>query len=79
MGIEDKQLALSAFAWIFNVSTSVTIVFINKVLMGSTGYAFNFGAFQRARCQSDTRVWWTGSTFGSSWPLVVSRFELQAS
>ena len=44
MPAEDKKLAMSAFAWSFNVSTSVAIVFVNKVLMGSGGYGFQFGA-----------------------------------
>lgn len=49
--MEDRQVAISAFAWLFNVSTSVAIVFINKVLMGRSGYFFNFGARPTvARC-----------------------------
>lgn len=39
---EDKALAFSVFAWFFNVSTSVVIVFVNKTLMGQSGYMFNF-------------------------------------
>jgi hypothetical protein len=42
--VDDKQLEFSVFAWFFNVSTSVVIVFVNKVLMGRNGYMFNFGA-----------------------------------
>jgi hypothetical protein len=44
MGETDKKLAQDAFAWMFNVSTSVVIVFVNKILMGKAGYMFNFGA-----------------------------------
>lgn len=40
---EDKAVAFSVFAWFFNVSTSVVIVFVNKTLMGRNGYMFNFG------------------------------------
>lgn len=42
MGEHDKQLVVDASAWLFNVSTSVLIVFVNKVLMGRSGYMFNF-------------------------------------
>lgn len=42
--VEDKAAAYNAFAWIFNVSTSIVIVFVNKILMGANGYMFNFGA-----------------------------------
>jgi hypothetical protein len=45
MGQEDKKLAVDAFAWFLNVSTSVVIVFVNKVLMDDKkGYRFVFGA-----------------------------------
>jgi hypothetical protein len=44
MAADDKQLAFSIFAWLFNVSTSVIIVFVNKVLMGVSGFHFSFGA-----------------------------------
>lgn len=39
-----QSAAADACAWFFNVSTSVLIVFVNKVLMDSkTGYKFTFG------------------------------------
>lgn len=38
--------ASDAFAWFLNVSSAVTIVFVNKVLMDkSKGYAFTFGKY----------------------------------
>jgi hypothetical protein len=43
MTVADRNLVYSVAAWTFNVSTSVSIVFVNKVLMGRQGYAFNFG------------------------------------
>lgn len=43
---DDKTAAYNVFAWLFNVSTSICIVFVNKILMGSNGYMFNFGASQ---------------------------------
>eukprot|EP00892_Ulva_mutabilis_P000291 jgi/Ulvmu1/10262/UM060_0063.1 len=39
---DDKAFAYNVFAWLFNVSTSIAIVFVNKVLMGANGYMFNF-------------------------------------
>ena len=44
MPLEDRQVVYTMLAWVSNVSTSVVIVFVNKVLMGRQGYAFNFGA-----------------------------------
>jgi hypothetical protein len=35
--------AADAGAWFSNVATSVLIVFVNKILMSSTGYKFQFG------------------------------------
>lgn len=32
-GSQDSQLAMNIFAWFSNVSTSVLIVFVNKMLM----------------------------------------------
>ena len=40
----QKRLAADGFAWVMNVSTSVLIVFVNKVLMDrKSGYKFCFG------------------------------------
>lgn len=37
------KLSVADFgAWLFNVTTSVAIIFANKILMGSMGYGFNF-------------------------------------
>lgn len=50
MGVPDTHhsTASNAFAWFMNVSSAVTIVFVNKVLMDQKkGYAFTFG---RCRC-----------------------------
>lgn len=41
---KEQQLALDAFAWFFNVSTSVLIVFVNKQLMSGNGLNYRFGA-----------------------------------
>jgi solute carrier family 35 protein E3 len=42
---EAKKQAYDGCAWFFNVSTSVLIVFVNKVLMDpKKGYGFTFGA-----------------------------------
>ena len=40
---KEQQLALDAFAWFFNVSTSVLIVFVNKQLMSGSGLNYRFG------------------------------------
>lgn len=37
------SVAADAGAWFGNVATSVLIVFVNKMLMSSTGYKFQFG------------------------------------
>lgn len=39
---EESQLFMNIFAWFSNVSTSVLIVFVNKLLMKATGYGFHF-------------------------------------
>lgn len=50
MGAEDKKVVFDSVAWFMNVSTSVLIVFINKVLMDpKKGYNFTFGRIT-ARC-----------------------------
>jgi hypothetical protein len=47
MGEASSGKAFDAFAWFLNVSTSVLIVFVNKLLMDAKhGYAFTFGEFQ---------------------------------
>lgn len=44
MADKDRaKLAADGFAWFGNVSTSVCIIFVNKVLMSSTGYGFRYG------------------------------------
>lgn len=44
MGQEDKQRVADAGAFALNVTTSVLIVFVNKVLMDDKkGYRFVFG------------------------------------
>ena len=45
MGESDKRLVADGATWLFNVSSSVAIVFVNKILMGKAGYMFNFGTF----------------------------------
>jgi solute carrier family 35 protein E3 len=45
MHMDEKRLAMDVFSWFGNVSTSVLIVFVNKVLMDPKwGYKFVFGA-----------------------------------
>lgn len=40
----DNKTVEDVFAWMFNVSTSVLIVFVNKLLMDKNfGYGFVFG------------------------------------
>ena len=39
-----SQLIADGAAWFGNVSTSVAIIFVNKVLMNTTGYGFRYGA-----------------------------------
>jgi solute carrier family 35 protein E3 len=41
---KEEKLAMDVFAWFLNVSTSVLIVFVNKVLMDpKMGYHFVYG------------------------------------
>lgn len=42
MGNHDTKLVMDTAAWFGNVSTSVLIIFINKVLMSRTGYGFRY-------------------------------------
>eukprot|EP00884_Botryococcus_braunii_P023127 jgi/Botrbrau1/9499/Bobra.0252s0114.1 len=42
MASRDSQVVLDLGAWAGNVSTSVLIVFVNKILMSSRGYGFCF-------------------------------------
>ena len=39
-----SQLAADSLAWLGNVSTSVAIIFVNKVLMNVSGFGFRYGA-----------------------------------
>ncbi len=42
----EAKMAMDVFAWFLNVSTSVLIVFVNKVLMDPRmEYKFVFGEF----------------------------------
>lgn len=43
MGFQDRKILMDVSAWAGNVSTSVLIIFINKVLMSKTGYGFRYG------------------------------------
>ena len=48
---DSSVVAYSAFAWFLNVSTSVLIVFVNKLLMDpKKGYAFTFGKQAASLC-----------------------------
>jgi hypothetical protein len=39
----DRKLYLDLAAWAGNVSTSCMIIFVNKILMSTTGYGFKYG------------------------------------
>lgn len=43
-GIKNKMLG-DVLSWAGNVSTSVLIVFVNKIVMKTTGYGFHYGAY----------------------------------
>jgi solute carrier family 35, member E3 len=43
MESKDSKMFLDLASWAGNVSTSVLIVFVNKVLMSSRGYGFRYG------------------------------------
>ncbi|KAK9918349.1 hypothetical protein WJX75_003397 [Coccomyxa subellipsoidea] len=42
MGLADQKLVMDMVAWAGNVSSSVLIIFVNKVLMNRTGYGFQY-------------------------------------
>ena len=44
MGLTEQKLVMDLLAWAGNVSSSVLIIFVNKVLMNTTGYGFQYGA-----------------------------------
>ena len=44
MSTSRSQLIADGAAWFGNVSTSVAIIFVNKVLMNTSGYGFRYGA-----------------------------------
>ena len=39
----EHKLFLDGVAWLGNVSSSVFIIFVNKILMSTTGYGFRYG------------------------------------
>ena len=43
MGLSEQKLVLDLVAWAGNVSSSVLIIFVNKILMNTTGYGFQYG------------------------------------
>ena len=43
MGFAEQRLVMDLLAWAGNVSSSVLIIFVNKVLMNTTGYGFQYG------------------------------------
>ena len=43
MGFAEQLLVMDLLAWAGNVSSSVLIIFVNKVLMNTTGYGFQYG------------------------------------
>ena len=52
---EANKLVVDGVAWLGNVSTSVAIIFINKVLMARSGYGFVYGM---ACCRAAARARW---------------------
>ena len=44
-GNPKQKLAMDMLAWAGNVSSSVMIIFVNKVLMSASGYDFQYGGF----------------------------------
>eukprot|EP01025_Chloroclados_australasicus_P018712 TRINITY_DN1993_c0_g2_i3.p1 TRINITY_DN1993_c0_g2~~TRINITY_DN1993_c0_g2_i3.p1 ORF type:complete len:401 (+),score=31.88 TRINITY_DN1993_c0_g2_i3:182-1204(+) len=40
--VEQSKQFMDVFSFVLNISSSVFIVFVNKILMGSKGYAFTF-------------------------------------
>ena len=50
MGLTEQKIVLDLVAWASNVSSSVLIIFVNKILMQTTGYGFKYGEWDpRAR------------------------------
>lgn len=43
MGVAEQKLVMDMVAWAGNVSSSVMIIFVNKILMNTTGYGFKYG------------------------------------
>ena len=43
MGLTEQKIVLDLVAWASNVSSSVLIIFVNKILMQATGYGFKYG------------------------------------
>jgi hypothetical protein len=45
MGAEERKLVQDTGAFLMNVLSAVAIIFVNKKLMSSKGYGFNFGGW----------------------------------
>lgn len=43
MGTQRTHLLVGTGAWFSNVSSSILLIFVNKVLMSRTGYGFRYG------------------------------------
>ena len=43
MGLTEQKIVMDMLAWAGNVSSSVLIIFVNKILMNRTGYGFKYG------------------------------------
>jgi hypothetical protein len=43
MGLTEQKVVMDMLAWAGNVSSSVLIIFVNKILMNKTGYGFKYG------------------------------------
>uniref|UniRef100_A0A061RYX6 Sugar phosphate transporter domain-containing protein n=1 Tax=Tetraselmis sp. GSL018 TaxID=582737 RepID=A0A061RYX6_9CHLO len=69
MGTEDKKLVQDTAAFALNVISSVAIIFVNKELMGASGYGFKFAttlcALHFATCAAGVRL---GALLGLSQP-----------
>lgn len=64
MGYSTVLSPMDVFAWFLNVSTSVVIVFANKVLLDAkTGHGFVFGEFSKQSGTTIELMWTSDNGF----------------
>ncbi len=61
-----SQLAADSLAWLGNVSTSVAIIFVNKVLMNVSGFGFRYGARPTACRKAQAPLHWRRDGYRST-------------